>query len=194
MEVKAVSETPAPPRTASPAPAAATAQPPTPETEVWAGRTSWKHYAGRLSAWIVGNLLFAVLVGWIASARTWLALSGAIWTVLVVVLVSGVIFILPVFIGIIGRRYRLTSQRLFIEQGILNQTIDQTELIRIDDVRVQKTLLDRVFGLGTVSLLSTDLSDRGVVIEGVCNADRVAEAVRANTRTQRGKAFYVENL
>ncbi len=194
MEIKPASETPAPPRAASQAPAAATAQPPTPETEVWAGRTSWKHYAGRLCAWIVGNLLFAVLVGWIASAKTWLALSGAIWTVLVVVLVSGAIFILPVFIGIIGRRYRLTSQRLFIERGILNQTIDQTELIRIDDVRVQKTLLDRVFGLGTVSLLSTDLSDRQVVIEGVCDADRVAEAVRANTRAQRGKAFYVENL
>ena len=194
MEVKAASETPAPTRTASQVPAAAAAQPPTPETEVWAGRTSWKHYAGRLSAWVVGNLLFAVLVGWIASAKTWLALSGAIWTVLVVVLVSGVIFILPVFIGIIGRRYRLTSQRLFIERGILNQTIDQTELIRIDDVRVQKTLFDRVFGLGTVSLLSTDLSDREVVIEGVCNADRVAEVVRANTRTQRGKAFFVENL
>ena len=98
------------------------------------------------------------------------------------------------FLRIISRRYRLTSQRLFIERGILNQTIDQTELIRVDDVRLEKTLIDRVFGLGTVSLLSTDVTDRLVVIEGIDNADRVAEAVRTNMRTQRGKALFVENL
>jgi hypothetical protein len=45
-----------------------------------------------------------------------------------------------------------------------------------------------------VSLLSTDVSDRLVVIEGIDNADQVAEAVRTNMRAQRGKALFVENL
>ena len=74
------------------------------------------------------------------------------------------------------------------------RTADPTKLIRVDDVRVEKTFIDRVFGVGTVSLLSTDVSDRLVVIEGIDNAEKVAEAVRTNMRTQRGKALFVENL
>jgi len=193
METETPSETPSS-RLAPEAGAAATAQPGPPETELWTGRTSWKHYAGRVSLWIVANVLFAALIGWLASARKWFELPGVIWIDLGGVFVSGLIFIIPVFLRIISRRYRLTSQRLFIERGILSQTIDQTELIRVDDVRLEKTLIDRVFGLGTVSLLSTDVTDRLVVIEGIDNADRVAEAVRTNMRTQRGKALFVENL
>jgi membrane protein YdbS with pleckstrin-like domain len=193
METVIPSETPSS-KLAPEAGAAATAQPGPPETELWTGRTSWKHYAGRVSLWIVANVLFAALIGWLASARKWFELPGVIWIVLGGVFVSGLIFIIPVFLRIISRRYRLTSQRLFIERGILSQTIDQTELIRVDDVRLEKTLIDRVFGLGTVSLLSTDVSDRLVVIEGIDDADRVAEAVRTNMRTQRGKALFVENI
>jgi len=189
METNAPSNVPTTRPTLEPTPASAT-QPAPPETELWSGRTSWKHYAGRVGLWIVGNVLFAALIVWLASAKKWFGLAGVIYTVAV----SGLIFIIPVFLRIISRRYRLTSQRLFIERGILSQTIDQTELIRVDDVRVEKTLLDRVFGLGTVSLLSTDVSDRLVVIEGIDNADKVAEAVRTNMRAQRGKALFVENL
>jgi len=193
METNAPSNVPTTRPTLEPTPASAT-QPAPPETELWSGRTSWKHYAGRVGLWIVGNVLFAALIVWLASAKKWFGLAGVIYTVLAGVAVSGLIFIIPVFLRIISRRYRLTSQRLFIERGILSQTIDQTELIRVDDVRVEKTLLDRVFGLGTVSLLSTDVSDRLVVIEGIDNADKVAEAVRTNMRAQRGKALFVENL
>ncbi len=193
METNAVSETPSS-RLAPEAGAAATPQPAPPETELWTGRTSWKHYAGRVSLWVVANILFAALIGWLASEKKWFELTGVIWTVLGGVFVSGLIFIIPVFLRIISRRYRLTSQRLFIERGILSQTIDQTELIRVDDVRVEKTLIDRIFGVGTVTLLSTDVSDRLVVIEGIDNAEKVAEAVRTNMRSQRGKALFVENL
>jgi len=193
METKAASDTPAS-RLIPEVGTGATAQPAAAETELWSGRTSWKHYAGRVSLWIVANILFSVLMGWLASAKQWFETSTVIWTVLAAVFVSALIFIIPVFLRIISRRYRLTSQRLFIERGILSQTIDQTELIRVDDVRVEKSLMDRIFGLGTVSLMSTDVSDRVVVIEGVGNAERVAEAVRTNMRTQRGKALFVETL
>lgn len=193
MEVKAASDIPGS-RLSPEAGTAATAQPAPPESELWTGRTSWKHYAGRVSLWVVANVLFAALIGWLASAKKWFELSGVIYAVLGGVLVSALIFIIPVFLRIISRRYRLTSQRLFVERGILSQTIDQTELIRVDDVRVEKTLIDRIFGIGTVTLLSTDVSDRLVVIEGIDNAEKVAEAVRTNMRTQRGKALFVENL
>jgi membrane protein YdbS with pleckstrin-like domain len=183
-----------PPRGAVENIAAAQAQAPTPETELWAGRTSWRHYIGRITLWLLLNVGAFVLLGWIASREDWLARRGALWTALIVLGASTLIMLLPVFLRIYSRRYRLTSQRLFIEVGILSRTIDQSELIRVDDVRVHKTLFDRIFGLGTVTLISTDVSNREVVIEGVASPDTVAEAVRGHMRAQRGKALFVENL
>jgi membrane protein YdbS with pleckstrin-like domain len=95
---------------------------------------------------------------------------------------------------VLGTYFRLTTQRLFIERGILSRTIDQTELIRVDDVRMHQSLLNRMFDVGTVMLLTTDTTDRSVTIEGVKNPKEVAEAVRQQMRLLRGKSVFVETL
>jgi membrane protein YdbS with pleckstrin-like domain len=144
--------------------------------------------------WFLVCVGVGILVGWIASRSDAFTSRAASWVVAGFVLLSGLVVLVPVVLHILGRRYRLTSQRLFIEVGILSKTIDQTELIRVDDVRVHKTLFDRIFNLGTITLLSTDVSNREVIIEGVAGPDAVAEAVRNHMRAQRGKALFVENL
>ncbi len=175
-------------------PGASGPQPTPPETDLWVGRTSWKHYIGRVTLWAAMNVTATVAISWIASSSPWLTAARAFWIVLTILLITGGLLLTRVFLHILGRRYRLTTQRLFIETGILSRTIDQTELIRIDDVRVQKTLFDRVFGLGTISLLSTDLTDRQVTIDGVAGAEQVGEQVRSHMRALRGKAVFVETL
>jgi membrane protein YdbS with pleckstrin-like domain len=164
------------------------------EVEIWTGRTHWKHYAGRLLLWLILNVVVAMLIVMGAKRLEWLTGWGAFWTITAIVVVSGLIVIGGVFFTIIGRRYRVTSQRLFIENGILSQTVDQTELIRVDDVRIHKTLLNRIFGLGTIAVLSTDASNREVTITGVADPDQVAESLRKNMRTMRQKSLFVENL
>ena len=164
------------------------------EAEVWGGRTHWKHYAGRLLVWLAANLIVAILVGWLAARVEWLAFRGAFWCVFGVLLVSGVLVVGRVVFIILGHRYRLTSQRLFIERGILSQTTDQTELIRVDDVRIHKSLFDRLFRLGTIAILTTDATDRQVVIEGITDPDKVGEAIRSRMRTMRRKSLFIENL
>ncbi len=114
------------------------------ETDIWAGRTHWKHYLGRLSLWGAANVLVLVLVWWIAASADWLGVGGAFWIIAGVFVVSGLIVVGGVAVKILGTRYRVTSQRLFIERGILSQTVDQTELIRIDDVRIKKGIVDRL--------------------------------------------------
>lgn len=166
----------------------------TAEEDVWTGRTSWKHYAGRLIAWLAANVVVAILLSWLASGVDWLAFKGVFWTVVILVVVSGILVLGRVFVRILGNKYRLTSQRLFIERGIFSQTVDQTELIRVDDVRIYKSMLDRVFGLGTVAILSTDATDREVRIEGIGESERVAESIRSRMRAMRRKSLFVENL
>ena len=164
------------------------------EIEVWAGRTHWKHYAGRLMLWLAGNVIVAVLIAWVAGRVDWLGGRGAFGAIFGLLLLSGLLVVGRVALTVLSRRYRVTSQRLFIDRGILSQTVDQTELIRVDDVRICKSFLDRVFGLGSVRILSTDSTDREVLIEGISAPDAVAEAIRTHMRTLRRKSLFVENL
>ena len=164
------------------------------ELEIWVGRTHWKHYAGRLVVWITCNVLFAAAVAWIAARFDQLTSTIAFWLIACVLLASGVLVIGRVVLIILSHRYRVTSQRLFIERGILSQTVDQTELIRVDDVRLYKSILDRMFGLGSVAVVSTDATDKEILLEGVPEPDKVAESIRSNMRTLRQRSLFVENL
>jgi len=164
------------------------------EIDLWLGRTRWQHFAGRIALWVTGNLAAAFLVFWTTSKVENFHTSHAVWVVLALFSVSGCLVLGPIFIRIISHRYRLTSQRLFIERGILSQTIDQTELIRVDDVRIHKSLADRIFGLGTVWVLSTDLSDREIEITGIHAPEKLAERIRDQMRAMRSKSLFIENL
>lgn len=158
------------------------------EEELWTGRMHWKHFLGSLLLGLVVTIGLIVLgvrfrtvehIGWFA--------VGAIILVWLVLLVR-------IAYRVLECGYRLTNQRLFVKRGILTQTDDQTELIRVDDVRVRKTLFDRVVGIGTVEVVSTDASNQRVLIEGVRRPEEIAEHIRRNMRVLRRKSLFIENL
>jgi len=166
---------------------------PAAEATTWTGRTHWQSFMLRIAG---GVLLIAGAwwcISWLASRNQWSGRS----TLLTAAIVSLAIILglaVSILYHILLNGYRLTGQRLFISHGIISQTIDQLELIRVDDVRVRKSLLDRVFGLGTVEIRSTDTTHPGVQIQGVKDADSVAELVRTSMRTLRSRSLFVENL
>ena len=53
-------------------------------------------------------------------------------------------------------RYMLTEERIFMEKGLLKCVLDEENLYRVRDVRVSRTLWQRLFGLGTVTVFSTN--------------------------------------
>jgi len=167
---------------------------PSQEADVWTGRTHWKYYAGRLLLWALVCVLLAVALGWLHGSTNWLSVWDALKWFFIIGIVSGLIVVGTVAIRVWTCRYRLTSQRLFIERGLLSKTVDQTELIRVDDVRLYRSLLNRIFGVGTVVAVTTDATDREVTLPGILEADVVAEAIRRNMRVQRRKSLYVENI
>ena len=57
-----------------------------------------------------------------------------------------------------------------------------------------KSVTDRLFGLGTVAILTTDASDRELRIEGITQPEHVAESIRGRMRTMRQKSLFVERL
>jgi len=65
---------------------------------------------------------------------------------------------LVVFITRYYTRYRLTSQRIIMESGLLGKRIDEIELFRVKDTRLHQSLVQRIVGLGDIEIISTDVS------------------------------------
>lgn len=162
-----------------------------PETPVWEGRGDWRYQISAVAMFLIVSVVILILLGFFidTKGKNWLWWLGAI-----VVLAFGVRMAWILIVHIYATRYRLTTQRLFIDRGILSRTTDQLELIRVDDVRVRQRLLDRMFGIGSVDVLSTDVSDAKMSIIGIGNPDTVAEHIRSSMRQLRQKSLFIENL
>ena len=52
-------------------------------------------------------------------------------------------------------KYMLSEDRLFVEKGFLNSELNEEQLYRIRDVKVTRSLGQRLFGLGTVTVFSS---------------------------------------
>ena len=61
----------------------------------------------------------------------------------------------------------LTDQRLILRRGILNRTTDYVELYRVKDSHFTQPLAERIFGLGTIRLRTTQDSEPLVVLAGM---------------------------
>jgi len=162
---------------------------------LWVGRTSWKHFIGAIAAWVIGGGGWAVLIGWLASRFEGFRAGVAFWVGFVPIAAGGLWLAAKLIRGVYGHRYRLSDERLFIDRGLFSQTIDQTELIRVDDVRVHKSFINRLLGIGSVEVISTDVTDSNARIVGVAQAEDVAEGIRSRMRAMRKQhSLYVDRL
>lgn len=53
-------------------------------------------------------------------------------------------------------KYVLTDDRILVRTGVFNLKEDEVRLYRIKDISITKTLIQRIFGLGTIHIASTD--------------------------------------
>lgn len=60
--------------------------------------------------------------------------------------------------------YTLTADELGVKSGVLNQTFDTTKLYRIIDLTIQRSLLQRLFGLSTIIIDARDQSSGGRIV------------------------------
>ena len=70
-------------------------------------------------------------------------------------------------------KYMLTEDRLFTERGFFNSTYDEENLYRVRDVRVTRSLGQKLFGVGTVTLYCSDKSNGVLALENIKKPDQV---------------------
>ena len=106
--------------------------------------------AAGLGTVLVGVAGFAIMI---AKAGDW----GA-WPLVLTGL--AVLVVLYKWIQNLAALYEITPERLVVKRGIVFKSIDEIELYRIKDVRMDFSLLNQWAGIGTVCLSSSDETTR----------------------------------
>jgi membrane protein YdbS with pleckstrin-like domain len=63
--------------------------------------------------------------------------------------------------------YEVTADRIEWSRGILDRKVDNLDMFRVIDLKMRRSLLDCIFGIGTIVLTTTDKSDPQFVFEKV---------------------------
>ncbi len=130
------------------------------ESLIWEGGATWKAWGLK---WILGWVLAPVVVGLFLLASVWAATRSTRW--------------------------KITSRRIEIEQGLLSKRVETLELWKVRDVELRQTLVDRMFDVSSVLVTAQDNATPALEIRGLPGSrdvyDRLMTAVM-NARQQRG--------
>jgi len=64
-------------------------------------------------------------------------------------------------------RYALSEDRLFLSVGLLSVKDDEVLLYRVRDISCKRSLWQRLFGMGTITVTSSDKSHNTLVLKNV---------------------------
>jgi uncharacterized membrane protein YdbT with pleckstrin-like domain len=125
-------------------------------------------------------------------SSTWGWLRGTLagWGTLVLCLVGvGLIIILIKWIENLGTTYEVSEDRLILRKGIFVKSIDEIELYRVKDVRLDFTLINQWANIGTITISSSDETTRTapLVLRDIENAGARRESLRTLVDAARQK-------
>jgi len=110
-------------------------------------------------------------------SSTWGWLRGTLagWATLVLCLVGvGLVVILVKWIENLAATFEVTEDRLIVRRGIFIKSMDEIELYRVKDIRLDFSLINQWAGIGTVTIVSSDETTRRAPLV-IPNVERAAE-------------------
>ncbi len=147
------------------------------ETEIWKGSPSQLRHLALFS--LCGLIALILLV-------TAVKVHGTVpaWIPLVLILV-------PAWIA--GQRWlqtacihiSLTDQRLIVVSGIFNRSTDYVELYRIKDVHLTQPFAERMLGLGTIHLRTSQDNAPVIDLAGMVDAQTLWNQIRGLVEARR---------
>lgn len=100
--------------------------------------------------------------------------------------------LLPLLIGVAytwlvraTTEYRIYEDAIEVESGIFSKDIDHLQLFRVRDLGFHQSLLERILGIGTVTITSTDRSTPHLELRGITGAREVYESLRRLVSTSQ---------
>jgi len=113
----------------------------------------WAAYHYPVTALVTYVPKVAVSVAWLVRIEAWLDLAA-----LVLALGAGFAFFWKV-LSLKSIRYEVTPDRIEWSRGIFDRKVDNLDMFRVIDLKLRRSLIDCLIGIGTVIILTQDESD-----------------------------------
>lgn len=82
-------------------------------------------------------------------------------------------------------RYALSEDRLFLSVGFFSIKDDEVLLYRVRDITTSRSLWQRLFGVGTVTVISSDKTQPTLALKNIKNPVRVKELIHDNVEEMK---------
>ena len=90
-----------------------------------------------------------------------------------------------VFLGlpICFTKYCISEEKINVKTGLLNTTEDDAYMYKVQDVRLKRSLFERLVGIGTVVCYTGDITHPELKIEHVKNAEAIKDFIMKERTT-----------
>ena len=83
--------------------------------------------------------------------------------------------------------YSEQNGRLYVKSGFLSKHEDEIQLYRIRDIDLSEGILQRILGLGTISLVTSDKTAGNIKLINIKDAKRIKDRLSADVETERDR-------
>ncbi len=127
-----------------------------------------------------GAFIFIIII-----AAAIVVVSMLFLPILLVLLVVPLIMFILNFLKVKSEVFEITSQRLRKTTGIFSKQTEDLELYRVRDYKILQPFFLRLFGLGTIELITIDKSSPHVMIPAVKNTKELIDIIRENVEKMK---------
>lgn len=137
----------------------------------------------------LGHIFLFTLVGIVVIVIPFLVHKSVPGWAYPVGILLGLILIGIPWLRLRSHRYRITNYRIDIERGLLWKRIDTMELWHVEDLSFNQSPVARMFGMGTITIVSHDPSTPKLILAGLPQARPTFDSLKQRiiaVKRQRG--------
>jgi len=157
------------------------------EKDLFVGHPAVFYSAGQFAPFLILVAAAIVIAYYIGTG------DGVLYSFLGLLVLCGMLY-LSAYLKSRRVRYRITTQRLKLERGVLSQVEESLELFRIDHFEIRKPLGMRLLGYCRLHLFSSDAELSNFSVYAIPNLEGIAETLRdcqLRERARRGLTTFV---
>lgn len=140
------------------------------------------HWKGSPSQWLnIGSFTIAIVVA------IGISIGGIFFPPAFIALLIPLAYIVWSYLTVRCQIFEVTTERIRITKGVINQQIDEVELYRVKDMVVERKWWMRLTGLGNVHLETSDRSLPHVDIPAIRDSIQLREDLRKLVEAMRDK-------
>lgn len=126
------------------------------ETLIWEGKASWKSGIS-----VLDIILFLP--------------TGGVWIIVPAIKI----------IKLNKLKYKVTTQRIVIKEGIASTSSSEIELYRVKDLSITQTFMQKILNIGDITIQSVGTQNTNLEMKGIPNAEQLREQIRSSVHTTR---------